>query len=608
MRAARGSLTWIQAPEDLKTLPSAALPRLAQEIRERLIEVVPRTGGHLGPNLGVVELTIAVHRVFDAPSDAVLWDTGHQAYVHKMLTGRAAQLDSLRSAGGLSGYPCRAESPFDLVENSHASTALSYADGMARAFELTGQNRQVVAVVGDGAWTGGMAWEALNNIGASNRKVVLVLNDNGRSYEPTVGSFAAHLADLRSGDATSNLLRAMGLGYLGVVDGHDLSALEDALHRARAMPGPVVVHVATTKGKGYPPAETEPHDRMHTVSPAPKDTTASGVSWTQTFGAALLAIGEEHAHVVAVTAAMRQPTGLGAFAERFPHRTMDVGIAEQHAVTCAAGMAMAGLHPVVAIYSTFVGRAFDQLLMDVALHHLPVTLVLDRAGITGPDGASHHGMWDVSLLSGIPGMRIAAPRDGVQLRELLAEAVAHDGPTALRFPRGTVPGGICAHRRSGPVDVLTPPRPNAEVLIVSTGPMASVALEAAAQLQGFGIRTTVVDPRWIHPIAPELLAHIAGHHLVVTLEDNTVGAGLGAALSVAVHRCGLPQRVLCMGLPTDFLPVGNRSDLLSRYGLTADGVVQTVRSAGCQTNQELTTTAGRVADTPIRRSATSVSN
>ena len=575
----------VTSPGDLKVLPGEALPELAAQIRRRLIDVVTRTGGHLGPNLGVVELTIAIHREFDAPKDAIVWDTGHQSYVHKMLTGRDDRLDQLRTAGGITGYPSRSESDCDIVENSHASTALSYADGLSRGFELTGRHRRVVAVVGDGSLTGGMAWEALNNIGASDRPVIVVLNDNGRSYDPTVGAFSRHLAELREGTAASNLLTAMGFGYLGPVDGHDFRALDKALKAARAHTGPVVVHVVTRKGCGYAPAEQDDNDRMHSISPAAPPTAVvedtvrlpGTEAWTTVFGRELAAVGEERADIVALTAAMRLPTGLGPFGERFPHRLVDVGIAEQHAVTCAAGLATAGLHPVVAIYSTFLGRAFDQVLMDVGLHRLPVTFVLDRAGITGPDGPSHHGMWDVSMLSGVPAIRIAAPRDGVRLRELLREALAHEsGPTVLRYPKGAVPAPICVYNRIGSVDLLTPLQSSGQVLIVPSGPMAAVAVEAARRLAGMGVSATVADPRWIHPIAPELLTLVADHQIVITLEDNAIGGGLGAGLSMAAHRAGLTTRVIPMGLPVEFVPVGSRPDLLAAYGLDADHVVDAV--------------------------------
>ncbi|WP_203784314.1 1-deoxy-D-xylulose-5-phosphate synthase, partial [Asanoa ferruginea] len=449
-------LSHIQCPADLRALPESALPALAAEIRSRLIESVSRTGGHLGPNLGVVELTLALHRVFDSPHDAIVWDTGHQAYVHKMLTGRWAALDSLRQEGGLSGYPSRSESAHDIVENSHASTALSYADGLAKAFAIGGRpDRFVVAVVGDGSLTGGMAWEALNNIGAApQRPLVVVLNDNGRSYAPTAGAVSAHLASLHSANGSAaSVFEQLGLGYLGPIDGHNTAEVEVALRKARSLGTPTVVHCLTRKGLGHPPAEQDEADRMHTVGPAGPSSGAR--SWTSVFSDEMVALGSSRPDVVAISAAMLGPTGLQAFADRYPDRAFDVGIAEQHAVTSAAGLATGGLHPVVCVYSTFLNRAFDQVMMDVALHRLPVTFVLDRAGITGSDGPSHHGMWDLSLLGLVPGMRVAAPRDGEQLRLLLREAVAHrDGPAALRFPKADVGPALPAVGRLGSADVL----------------------------------------------------------------------------------------------------------------------------------------------------------
>ncbi|MEV4619904.1 1-deoxy-D-xylulose-5-phosphate synthase, partial [Asanoa sp. NPDC049573] len=448
----------IQCPADVRALPESALPALAGEIRSRLIESVSQTGGHLGPNLGVVELTIALHRVFDSPHDALVWDTGHQAYVHKMLTGRWAALDSLRQEGGLSGYPSRSESAHDIVENSHASTALSYADGLAKAFALGGRpDRFVVAVVGDGSLTGGMAWEALNNIGAApQRPIVVVLNDNGRSYAPTAGAVSTHLVSLHSASAAgsaASVFEQLGLSYLGPVDGHNAAEVEVALRKARSLGTPTVVHCLTRKGLGHPPAEQHEADRMHTVGPAGPPSSAR--SWTSVFSDEMVALGASRPDVVAISAAMLGPTGLQAFADRYPDRAFDVGIAEQHAVTSAAGLATGGMHPVVCVYSTFLNRAFDQVMMDVALHRLPVTFVLDRAGITGSDGPSHHGMWDLSLLGMVPGMRVAAPRDGEQLRLLLREAVAHrDGPAALRFPKANVGPAVPAVGRLGSADVL----------------------------------------------------------------------------------------------------------------------------------------------------------
>lgn len=441
----------VNGPADLKRMSVEDLGELAAEIRDFLVDKVRRAGGHLGPNLGVVELTLALHRVFDSPRDAIVWDVGHQAYVHKIVTGRAAGFDRLRQTGGVTGYPSRAESEHDWVESSHASSGLSYVDGLAKAFALGDGERHAVAVVGDGALTGGMCWEALNNIAAHReRPVVIVINDNGRSYSPTIGGLADHLAALRLQPGYERLLDGgreilkhtpvvgrpiyaalhaakaglkdalspqamfsdLGLKYLGPVDGHDQVALEKALQSAKAFGGAVIVHVVTEKGHGYAPAVNHEHDQMHQTDPIDPETglpPVKGPSWTGVFGDELAKIGAEREDVVAITAAMLRSTGLDKFAEAFPDRWYDVGIAEQHAVTSAAGLAMGGLHPVVAIYSTFLNRAFDQVLMDVALHRQPVTLVLDRAGITGPDGPSHHGMWDLSLLGMVPGMRVAAP-------------------------------------------------------------------------------------------------------------------------------------------------------------------------------------------------------
>ena len=586
-------LSGITCPADLRELPESALPELAAEIRGRLIESVRQTGGHLGPNLGVVELTIALHRVFESPRDALVWDTGHQAYVHKMLTGRWAALDSLRQEGGLSGYPSRAESPHDIVENSHASTSLSYADGLAKAFAIGGRSdRAVVAVIGDGALTGGMAWEALNNIAAApQRPVVVVLNDNGRSYAPTSGALGHHLAALRGG-RTASVFEQLGLAYLGPVDGHDTAEVEAALRKARSLAAPVVVHCVTRKGLGYAPAEQDEADRMHTVSPP---SSGSATSWTSVFGAELVEIGAERPDVVAISAAMLGPTGLQAFADRYPDRTFDVGIAEQHAVTSAAGLATGGLHPVVCVYSTFLNRAVDQLLMDVALHRLPVTFVLDRAGVTGSDGPSHHGMWDLSLLGMVPGIRVAAPRDGDQLRLLLREAVAwREGPTALRFPKADVGAPLAAVGRLGTADVLRwgtepagqertaraygpPSARGGEVLVLAVGPLGAVALAAADQLARDGVAVTVADPRWLFPVDPELVAAAAAHGLVVTVEDGGAHGGYGDAVCRALRAAGARTPVRSLALPQRFLAHGSRSSILKARGLDAATIVAAVR-------------------------------
>jgi 1-deoxy-D-xylulose-5-phosphate synthase len=619
----------LRGPADLRRLGPPELAELAEEIRRFLVATVSRTGGHLGPNLGVVELTLALHRVFDSPHDTVIWDTGHQAYVHKLVTGRIDGWERLKKSGGPSGYPSRAESEHDHVENSHASTSLSWADGLAKAYALTGQQRHVVSVVGDGALTGGMAWEALNNIAAGpDRNVVIIVNDNGRSYAPTIGGLADRLASLRLQPGYERVLEAgkdtlrrtpvvgrpiytglhaikagmkdalspqelfsdLGLKYFGPVDGHDVAAMESALRRAKNFGGPVIVHAVTRKGCGYPPAENDVAEQMH--SPAAFDpetglpTGPASLGWTQVFAEEMVALGAARPDVVAITAAMLGPTGLVPFAEAFPDRCFDVGIAEQHALTSAAGLAAAGLHPVVAVYSTFLNRAFDQLLMDVALHRQAVTLVLDRAGVTGNDGPSHNGMWDLSILGVVPGIRVAAPRDAVTLREELAEAVAvEDGPTAVRFPKGAVIASVPAVRRVGGVDVLREPALDAlqngsggdpSVLLVCVGAFAQLGVAAAERLSAQGIAVTVVDPRWVLPVPDALVGLAAGHQLVVTVTDSGRHGGFGSALSDALRavECDVPQRDLA--IPQRFLEHGNRADLLAAVGLTAQDVARRV--------------------------------
>ncbi|KFU77802.1 1-deoxy-D-xylulose-5-phosphate synthase [Amycolatopsis lurida] len=609
----------VHGPADLKRMNPEQLDELAAEIRDFLVEKVRLAGGHLGPNLGVVELTMALHRVFDSPSDAIVWDVGHQAYVHKIVTGRHDGFGKLRQLGGLTGYPARCESEHDLVENSHASTALSYVDGLAKAFELGGGGRHAIAVVGDGALTGGMCWEALNNIAANPRRpVVIVINDNGRSYSPTIGGVADHLASLRLKpgyervlDRGKELLRHtpvvgkpiyaalhaakaglkdalspqmmfsdLGLKYLGPVDGHDLVALEKAFQSARDFGGAVIVHVVTEKGHGYEPAVTNQADQMHQTDPIDPETglpPVKGPSWTGVFADELVKIGADREDVVAITAAMLRSTGLHKFAEAYPDRWYDVGIAEQHAVTSAAGLAMGGKHPVVAVYSTFLNRAFDQVLMDVALHRQPVTLVLDRAGITGPDGPSHHGMWDLSLLGMVPGMRVAAPRDAGTLREELREAVAvEDGPTALRFSKGGVVDSVPAVERVGTVDVLRKPAGEADVLLVAVGAFAMLGLAAADRLADQGIGVTVVDPRWVVPAPAELVALAEQHKLVVTVEDSGRHGGFGSALAALFRdaECDVPLRDLAV--PQVFHDHGSREEVLARVGLTAQDVARRV--------------------------------
>ncbi|HEY8372004.1 MAG TPA: 1-deoxy-D-xylulose-5-phosphate synthase [Pseudonocardiaceae bacterium] len=618
----------VHSPADLKRLDYAELAQLAAEIRSFLVDKVSRTGGHLGPNLGAVELTLAVHRVFDSPHDAVVFDTGHQAYVHKIVTGRQAGFDRLRKKGGLSGYPSRAESEHDLVENSHASTALSYADGLARAFRLRGQRRHVVAIVGDGALTGGMCWEALNNIAAAkDLPLVIVVNDNGRSYSPTIGGLAEHLATLRLRPAYERALEKgkntlqrtpvvgkplytalhaakrglkdalspqvmfedLGLKYLGPVDGHDQRALESALQLAKAFGGPVIVHAVTRKGNGYAPAENHEADQMHAtdaIDPVTgKPLGPKKTSWTSVFSDELVRLGAERRDLVAITAAMLGPTGLDAFARAYPDRCLDVGIAEQHALTSAAGMAMGGLHPVVAVYSTFLNRAFDQVLMDVALHRQPVTIVLDRAGITGSDGASHNGMWDLSILGVVPGIRIAAPRDAVTLREELREAVAvDDGPTVLRFPKGSVVPEVPALERIGGVDVLHRPGEGEDndVLLVAVGAFGELGVAAARRLSQQGIGVTVVDPRWVMPVPQELLTLAAEHRMVVTVEDGGRHGGFGWTLAAAMRDAGMVVPLRDMGVPQKFLQHGSRDEVLAELGLTAQDVARQVTEWAAQ--------------------------
>ncbi|MFI0743436.1 1-deoxy-D-xylulose-5-phosphate synthase [Streptomyces sp. NPDC021100] len=618
-------LASVTDPDALQALPAEALGELARDIRRYLVATVCACGGHLGPSLGVVELTIALHRVFHSPRDSILFDIGHQAYVHKLLTGRQKGFEQLRRAGGLSGYCCRAESEHDLIENSHASTALSYADGLAKARALAGKReRAVVAVIGDGAITGGMAWEALDNIGAApERPVIVVLNDNGRSYAPTTGALAARLTALRAGEGrpsgAGNPFTAHGLAYLGPIDGHDVPALEEVLRRARDLDRPVVVHVVTVKGKGYPFAEADEADRFHAVgvidpvtgrAPAPTALASTSLApavqptavptptvpvaaasaaaarppgtWTEVFAEELLTLAGQRPELVAVTASMLRPTGLYPMAVRHPDRVFDVGIAEQHAVTSAAGLAMGGLHPVVAIYATFLNRAFDQVLMDVALHRLPVTLVLDRAGITGPDGPSHHGMWDVSLLALVPGLRLAAPRDAARLRELLREAVADDeGPTALRLPKAAVGEEVKALTRMDGLDILHRGRGRClDVLLVATGPTATAARAAARRLETeTDIGCTVADPRWITPVPPALVHLAARHRLAVTVEDNTRTGGFGTLFAQACTDAAVTTPVHALGLPPAFLPHGSRRDLLAEAGLDADGITSAVLRA-----------------------------
>jgi 1-deoxy-D-xylulose-5-phosphate synthase len=628
----------IAGPRDLKALDAEQMPALAAEIRDYLIQAVSQSGGHLGPNLGVVELTIALHRVFDSPRDRIVFDTGHQSYVHKLLTGRHAAFGSLRQRGGVSGYPSRAESEHDIVENSHASTSLSYADGLAKAYRLRGESdRTVVAVIGDGALTGGMAWEALNNIAASrDSRLVIVVNDNGRSYQPTIGGLANHLASVRVTQRYENVLdyikttlsrtplvgppvydtlhgikkgikdvlqpqvlfEDLGLKYLGPIDGHNEQLVENVLRRAGDFGGPVLVHVITRKGFGYELAEQNEEDCLHQVPPAGPVTgaqagthpVASPRTWSMVFGDELAAIGARRPDIVAITAAMLHPTGLAAFAAAYPDRVFDVGIAEQHAMTSAAGLAMGGLHPVVAIYATFLNRAFDQVLMDVALHKLPVTIALDRAGVTGPDGASHHGMWDGSILQMVPGLRIAAPRDATRIAELLNEAVGvNDGPTVLRYPKGTVGAEVEAVGQLGSMDVLHRPDGGGppDVLLIGAGPMAGVCLDTAGRLADQGIGVTVLDPRWVKPVDAAIAEAARQARLVVTVEDNGVAGGFGDAVCRLLREAEVQTPVRTFGLPQQFLAHGKREEIMDETGLTPQHLARRITEAVARITPEL---------------------
>ena len=617
-----GHLESITTPRDLRDLSDDQLDLLASEIRDLLVATCSRTGGHLGPNLGVVELTLAIHRVFDSPRDRVVFDTGHQSYVHKLLTGRRAEFDRLRQEDGLSGYPSQAESDHDIVENSHASTALSYADGLAKAYAIRGEDRHVVAVIGDGALTGGMAWEALNNIAiARDSKLVIVVNDNGRSYTPTIGGLANALTTLRTnpryeqvldqvkrrltavrgvGPAAYDVLHAMkkgmkdalapqglfedlGLKYVGPIDGHDRGAMEQTLAQAKRFGGPVIVHAITRKGFGYDAAERHEADQFHSPQPFDIETgeeNPRGQIWTDVFADEIVRIGHRRQDVVAITAAMMHVVGLDDFEARFPERTFDVGIAEQHAATSAAGLAMGGLHPVVAVYATFLNRAFDQVLMDVALHRCGVTFVLDRSGVTGDDGASHNGMWDMSVLQVVPGLRIAAPRDAARLRELLNEAVeVDDAPTVVRFPKGPPPEDIEAVDKAGGADVLVRSGTR-DVLIVAAGAMAETAVDVAGRLEAQGIGVTVVDPRWVKPVDPALIELARTHRLVVSVEDNGRIGGCGAVLLQALNDAGVDTPFRLHGIPQEFLGHAKRAAILERIGLTpqalALGIVEDV--------------------------------
>ncbi|HEY2042698.1 MAG TPA: 1-deoxy-D-xylulose-5-phosphate synthase [Jatrophihabitans sp.] len=644
----------VSCPADLRDLGTDDLGALAIEIRDLLVSTVSSTGGHLGPNLGAVELTIALHRVFDSPTEPILFDVGHQAYVHKILSGRAAAMPSLRQTDGLSGYPSRLESEHDWIENSHASTSLSYADGLAKAFDVRGDRRPVVAVVGDGALTGGMCWEALNNIAGSDRPIVIVVNDNGRSYSPTIGGLAEHLAGLRLRPGYERMLRNvkgtlgrtpvvgpplydalhgfkrgvkdllspqgmfedLGLKYLGPVDGHDLEALEHSFTLARQFGGPVIVHCVTRKGYGYAPAENDEADQMHQSRGFDPETglpnPVTGNSWTKVFADEIVALGGQHDDIVAITAAMLDPVGLGPFAKRYPGRTFDVGIAEQHAMTSAAGMAAVGLHPVVALYATFLNRAFDQLLLDVALHKAGVTIVLDRSGITGEDGPSHNGVWDLALLGIVPGIHLGAPRDEATLRALLRESVEiDDAPSVVRYPKTALGADIPALRNVGGVDVLSEPdTEDTDLLLVAVGSMAGEVLDAARRVAEAGYTVRVIDPRWVTPIPAAIAELAARSRVLVTVEDGVAVNGAGARLAQNLHDAGLAVPSRAIGVPVEFLAHGKVPDVRSRIGLTPQGISRRIiefaaatlgpaepADAGAETEKQWLIDPGRSAET-----------
>jgi len=613
-------LSQINSPADLAALSHEDLVELSAEIRGLLIEKVSKTGGHLGPNLGVVELTVAIHRVFESPKDVIVFDTGHQSYVHKMLTGRGGAFDTLRQRGGISGYPNRRESEHDVIENSHASTALSWGDGISRGFSLQGAtDRHVVVVVGDGALTGGMSWEALNNIAPEQkRNLVIVVNDNERSYSPTIGGVATYLSTLRvtSGYekfldwgkevlhktpvvgmpiyetlhgmkkgikdivAPQGMFEDLGLKYLGPIDGHDIAAMERALHQAKEYGAPILVHAITEKGKGHKPAVADEAEKFHAVGVIDPESgeplSKSGTSWTKVFAQELVEIGKTRKDIVAITAAMLGPTGLDQFQAAYPDRTIDVGIAEQHAVTSAAGLAFTGLHPVVAVYSTFLNRAFDQLLLDVALHKAGVTFVLDRSGVTGDDGPSHHGIWDLALTGIVPTMHVAAPRDGARLKELLREAVSiNDAPSMVRFPKGAVQEDIPAFERRDGIDVLYRGE-SADVLMISVGAMAAIAVEAASSAYREGVGVTVIDPRWVKPLPESLVRMAERYKSVVVLEDGIRHAGIGSSISEMFRDAGVLIPLHSIGVPLEFIEHSKRGEIMSDIGITAQNISRSV--------------------------------
>ena len=607
----------IRQPSDLDGLSREELDQLAGEIRQFMVEKISRTGGHLSPNLGIVELTLALHRVFESPLDRIYWDVGHQAYVHKIVTGRQKGFDSLRTFGGMTGYPSREESEHDFIENSHASVALSYALGNAYANEKAGNGHYTIAVIGDGALTGGVAYEALNHIAVTKPpNLIIVVNDNGRSYAPTVGGLAA-LANLRfdpryehAKKLTGRILRSLpivgdtadelafrlkegvkqlvepatvfdvlGLKYSGTLDGHDFDALEEALQHAKDMGEPAIVHVITEKGLGYEPAINDHVEKLHGVGSFDVESgrpTSSELKMTDIAARAVLHAARSNDDVIAISAAMVSPTGLGAMADEFPDRVIDTGIAEQHAVALAAGLAMSGKRPVVAVYSTFLQRAFDEVMTDVALHNLPVTFLLDRAGVTGPDGPSHHGAFDLSYLRMIPNMTIGAPSDAAELCAMVAAGIDHDGPMAIRFPKGGA--GTVPDLPVKPIEIGTWEElgEGSDVLLLATGRMVELAHKAALTLDQNGVSTGIVNARWVKPMDERLVDWVRAYPLVVTLEDNVVSGGFGAGVLEAVSQHGLADRIRIMGIPDQFLPPGSAGQVMKAIRLDAESIAERV--------------------------------
>ena len=637
----------IRQPSDLRGLTTPELEQLAAEIRDFVVAAVSETGGHLGSNLGAVELTLALHRVFDSPRDAILWDTGHQAYIHKIVTGRRGGFSQLRQAGGISGYPSREESVHDFIENSHASTVLSYAYGLAVARDAgqTPDRNHIVAIIGDGSMTGGMAYEALNNLGHSSKRVIIVLNDNGRSYAPTISNLSQGApGERKTGTLSKTLIKirinpvyvrrqrkiekflknlpligtqaergmeafkagvreylqppaffeALGVRYVGPIDGHDIEAMEHAFTAAeqRVEEGPVVIHVITEKGRGYSPAEDDDEKHLHDApvfDPINGPPKSVPTGYTEAFADTIIKLAEQDSRIVAITAAMPGPTGLIQFQEHFPDRFFDVGIAEQHAVTAAAGMAMGGMRPVVALYSTFLNRAWDQVVYDVAMHRLPVIFCLDRAGITGDDGPSHHGVYDMALLSKVPGMRVLAPSSTQELQQMLSDAIslADTGPVAIRYPKGLARNVDENDIGSGLQARKLVDGPTKRVCILAIGKLVGAALEAAETLKASNVDVTVWDVRSCSPLDPAMIADAMQHDVVITAEDGIRDGGIGMTIENTINDMSISNTstmhkrpiVQVLGVPTTFVPTAKPQVILHQMGLDAEGIVAQVLRA-----------------------------